>query len=154
MEYTIRAATGADAAAVREVVSAVLAEYGLQPDPEHTDRDLQDLDAFYLSRGGGFLVAVGSDGRIAGSCGVVPLEGTTWELRKMYLRAEARGRGLGKELLARALEFVRTHGGTRVELETASVLTEAIGLYTRSGFKPLPRPPGAQRCDKSFALEL
>jgi hypothetical protein len=45
-------------------------------------------------------------------------------------------------------------GGKRVELETASVLVEAIGLYTKAGFTQLPRSPDAQRCDKVFALDL
>lgn len=154
MGFTVRGASAGDAAAVREIVRGVLAEYNLPPDPGGIDRDLEDLDAFYFSRGGGFLVAVDGGGTVVGSCGVVPLEGPTWELRKMYLRADARGQGLGKQLLAHALDFVRGHGGKRVELETASVLVEAIALYTRAGFRPLPRSPDAKRCDKVFALDL
>lgn len=152
--FALRTAAPSDAAAVREIVRAVLGEYGLPPDPHGIDRDLDDLDAHYFSRGGTFLIAVASDGTVVGSCGVAPLEGSTWDLRKMYLRAEARGHGLGKRLLARALAFVRSRGGKRVELETASVLKEAIGLYQRAGFQPLHRPLQAQRCDKAFALDL
>lgn len=154
MGFTVRGARPGDAPAVREIVRGVLDEYGLPPDPGGIDRDLEDLDAFYFSRGGGFLVAVDDDATVVGSCGVVPIEGATWELRKMYLRADARGQGLGKRLLAHALDFVRGHGGKRVELETASVLVEAIALYTRAGFRPLPRSPDAKRCDKVFALDL
>lgn len=152
--FAVRTAASSDAAAVRDIVRAVLAEYGLPPDPHGIDRDLDDLDAHYFSRGGTFLIAVASAGTIVGSCGVAPLEGSTWDLRKMYLRADARGHGLGKRMLARALAFVRSRGGRRVELETASVLKEAIGLYQRAGFQPLHRPLQAQRCDKAFALEL
>jgi GNAT superfamily N-acetyltransferase len=154
MEFTVRHARTEDAPAVREIVRGVLAEYGLPPDPGGIDRDLEDIDAFYLSRGGGFLVAVAADGTIVGSCGVLPLDATTWELRKMYLRQDVRGRGLGKQLLAQALDLVRSRGGKRVELETASVLVEAIGLYTAAGFRQLPRAPDATRCDKAFALDL
>jgi len=154
MGFTVRGAVPGDAAAVREIVRGVLDEYGLPPDPGGIDRDLEDLDAFYFSRGGGFLVAVDDDATVVGSCGVVPIEGATWELRKMYLRADARGQGLGKRLLAHALDFVRSRGGRRVELETASVLVEAIALYTRAGFRPLPRSPDAKRCDRVFALDL
>jgi putative acetyltransferase len=154
MGFTIRGAAPSDAAAVREIVRGVLDEYGLPPDPGGIDRDLEDLDAFYFSRGGSFLVAVDDDAHVVGSCGVVPIDGATWELRKMYLRADARGQGLGKRLLAHALDFVRSHGGKRVELETASVLVEAIALYTRAGIRPLPRSPDAKRCDKVFALDL
>lgn len=152
--YAVRGAKASDAARVREVVRDVLVEYGLAPDPGDTDRDIADLDAYYFSRGGAFFVVVAADGDIVGSCGVAPLERSTWELRKMYLRADARGHGLGKRLLARSLAFVRSRGGKRVELETASVLVEAIGLYTRAGFKPLHRPLQAQRCDRAFSLEL
>lgn len=154
MAFTVRGASPEDAPAVREIVRGVLDEYGLPPDPGGIDRDLEDLDAFYFARGGGFLVAVDDDANVVGSCGVVPIAGTTWELRKMYLRADVRGQGLGRQLLAHALEFVRGHGGKRVELETASVLVEAIGLYTKAGFTQLPRSPDAKRCDKVFALDL
>ena len=152
--HGIRAARAEDTAAVRAVVNSILAEYGIAGDPAGTDRDLADLDAYYFARGGGFIVAVASDGRIVGSCGIAPLEGGTWDLRKMYLTPEARGRGLGKRLLARILAFAKSKGATRVELETASVLKEAISLYQRAGFKPIERPLAARRCDKAYALDL
>lgn len=152
--HAIRPAQAGDAAAVRGVVNATLAEYGITADPAGTDRDLADLDAYYFSRGGGFLVAVASDGRIVGSCGIAPLEGGTWDLRKMYLAPEVRGQGLGKRLLARILAFARAKGAKRVELETASVLKEAIALYQRAGFKPIARKLASCRCDKAFALDL
>ena len=152
--HAIRAAHAGDAAAVRGVVNATLAEYGIAADPAGTDRDLADLDAFYFSRGGGFIVAVAPDGRVVGSCGIAPLEGGTWDLRKMYLAPEARGQGLGKRLLARILSFAKGKGATRVELETASVLKEAISLYEKAGFTPVERPLAARRCDKAYALDL
>ena len=152
--YAIRAAEPSDAAAVRGIVNATLAEYGIQADPAGTDRDLADLDAYYFSRGGGFIVAVAPDGRVVGSCGIAPLEGGTWDLRKMYLAPQARGQGLGKRLLARTLAFAKSKGATRVELETASVLKEAISLYGKAGFTPIERPLQARRCDKAYALDL
>ncbi len=150
----IRAARPEDATAVRGVVNGVLAEYRIASDPGGTDRDLADLDAYYFSRGGGFIVAVAADGSIVGSCGIAPLDGSTWDLRKMYLTPEARGQGLGKRLLARILAFARSKGATRIELETASVLKEAISLYQKAGFKPIERPLAANRCDKAYALDL
>jgi putative acetyltransferase len=72
----------------------------------------------------------------------------------MYLAREARGRGLGKRLLARALAFARGRGYARIELETASVLRTAIAMYEAAGFRPLERRPAACRCDRAFALEL
>jgi len=152
--YSIRRAGADDAAAIRKVVDDVLAEYGLRSDPSGTDSDLADIDASYLARGGLFEVATGSDGSIAGCCGIFMLDNATCELRKMYLLKEARGHGIGGRLLQRALAFARNRGYRRVELETASALKEAIALYAGAGFVPIKRAHLAPRCDQAFALDL
>ena len=152
--YVIRPATSGDTLAVRGVVDAVLSEYGLRSDPSGTDSDLRDLAASYGKRGGAFDVVIGSDGEIVGGCGIYPLDGATCELRKMYLRQDARGAGLGGRLLRRALAFARARGFRRVELETASVLKEAIAMYTGAGFVPFAGKHLASRCDQAFALDL
>jgi putative acetyltransferase len=72
----------------------------------------------------------------------------------MYLRKEARGQGVGGRLLRRALAYARARGARRMELETASVLKEAIALYAGAGFRPIQRPVLASRCDQIFALDL
>jgi putative acetyltransferase len=72
----------------------------------------------------------------------------------MYLRKDARGQGVGGRLLRRALAFARGRGSRRMELETASVLKEAIALYAGAGFQPVRRAPLASRCDLTFALDL
>ena len=150
----IRRATGADAAGAREVVFGVLAEYGLVPEPGGTDADLMDLDAHYFSRGGSFDVALDPEGRIAACCGLKPMADGAFELRKMYVRRDARGLGVGQRLLDRALALARARGCPRVELETASVLKEAIALYRKAGFVPRPGKIDTCRCDQAFVLEL
>jgi molybdate transport system substrate-binding protein len=152
--FVIRAATAHDAHAVRDVVQRVLGEYGLGLEAQGMDADLADLDAAYAARGGLFEVAVGIDGAVAGCCGIYPVDAATCDLRKMYLLKEARGSGLGGRLLRRALAFARGRGFRRVELETASVLKEAIALYAGAGFQPIKRSPLAARCDQAFALDL
>jgi hypothetical protein len=49
---TIRPATNDDCKRVTKLVFDVLAEFGLQGDPDSTDADLKDLEANYLRRGG------------------------------------------------------------------------------------------------------
>ena len=152
--HHIRRAVPSDLAAIRAIVTGILAEYGLAPDPEGTDSDLADLGESYFSPGGTFEVAVAPDGSIAGCCGVMSLGGKTCELRKMYLVKDARGLGLGARQLQRALAFARGRGFRRMELETAAVLKDAIALYSRAGFKPIVRPLKARRCDQAFGLDL
>jgi molybdate transport system substrate-binding protein len=152
--HRVRRAAPADLAAIRAIVHGVLAEYGITPDPEGTDSDLYDLEKSYFAAGGTFEVAVAPDGSIAGCCGVMPHGAKTCELRKMYLVKGSRRLGLGGRLLQRALAFAKGRGFARMELETASVLKDAIALYAGAGFKPLARPLQTKRCDQAFELEL
>ena len=150
----LRSATNADAASVKALVFTVLAEYELRSDPEGTDADLDDLEGQYISRGGAFDVVQDADGEIVGSVGLFPVDSTTCELRKMYLKPHARGRGLGKRLLEHALSRARALGFSRVTLETAAVLREAIGLYTKYGFRRAESSHLSNRCDSMYALVL
>jgi molybdate transport system substrate-binding protein len=150
----IRRATAADSAPARELVHAILAEYGFTPEPGGTDADLEDLEKGFFADGGMFDVAVDPDGGLAACCGMKILAGGRLELRKMYVRRDRRGQGLGRRLLDRALAWARARGHPRVELETASRLVEAIALYEKAGFRPRPGKPDTCRCDRAYALEL
>jgi putative acetyltransferase len=72
----------------------------------------------------------------------------------MYIEQSARGRGLGKRLLENLLAAARRSGFREVWLETNSVLTEAITLYTRYGFEPVEPEHLLPRCDQAFLLRL
>jgi dimethylargininase len=156
-ELLLRAATNADGEAIRRVVWTVLGEFGLIPDPGGTDADLADVEASYLRPGGSFDALTDPAGTVVGTVGLFPLGGGRCELRKMYLAANCRGRGLGKRLLRHALGRARELGFRRVELETASVLRVAIGLYESFGFRPFVsdhRSAGPERADRSYYLDL
>lgn len=150
--HAVRPATGDDHDPVRALVSSVLAEYRITPDPEDADLDLADIDQSYFS-GGTLDVVTDPEGHVVGSCGIVRLDAERCELKKMYMLPAARGRGVGRRLLERAIAFARGRGFRRMELTTASVLVEAIAMYRRHGFTPIQREmPG--RCDQAFALSL
>ena len=153
--YTMRAATNADAEAVREVVFSALREHGLEPSPEDTDADLYDIGRNYHACGGRFdvLVEAGS-GKIVGSVGLHPDEPGTVELRKMYLRPGHRGRGCGRCLLEHALVEARKLGFHRVILETTSKLPKAVALYRSYGFQSYAAKHCAPRCDQTLELHL
>ena len=158
-EYSIRAATSADSAAVRQLVTGVLNEFGFPLESAGTDADLEDLGSSYIARGGWFAILEDSHGDPVGCVGLYPLSSSdggrrTCELRKMYLRREARGHGHGRRLLKEAISRALELGFEAVVLETASTLTDAIALYTRFGFQPYQSSHRSPRCDRSFRLEL
>jgi putative acetyltransferase len=79
---------------------------------------------FFLARFDGVAVA----------CGGVALFDGYAEVKRMYTRPAARGRGLAKAVLRRLEEEARAAGKTMLRLETGHFQPEAVGLYRRAGF--------------------
>ena len=75
--------------------------------------------------------------------GVVQLRyryGVWWDaedchVEDVFVRAEARGSGLGRELVSAAIERARERGCRRLELDTAEENVPALGLYRSLGFR-------------------
>ena len=150
----LRPATNADAEAVCKLVFGVLREYGLKPSPADTDADLVDIEGSYVARGGRFDVLVAARVNVVGTVGLYPTVDGTAELRKMYLHKDLRGQGHGRRMLEHALAEAKRMGFRRVTLETASVLKEAVALYTQYGFREYQSDHKAARCDQAFELIL
>lgn len=140
-------------AAMQALIVAVLTEYGLVPDAGGVDADVLDVERHYRQPGGEFF-AVYRDGMLVGTMGVVPVSSDSCELRKMYLHPSARGAGLGKRLLALAEAEARQRGYRQMQLETASVLKEAIALYERNGYVAQCGSPHVGRCDRIYRKPL
>ena len=151
---TIRRASNNDLEPIVQLVFGVLREFGLEPDPNATDADLQDIEANYLQRGGLFDVIVDGDGNLVGTVGVFPIDENTCELRKMYFVPAVRGLGLGVYVLQRAVNQARELGFRRMVLETSSKLAAANRLYVRFGFQPFTAEHLAPRADQSYSLDL
>jgi putative acetyltransferase len=79
-----------------------------------------------------FLARV--DGLAVG-CGGVALAGNYAEVKRMYTRPSARGRGVAKALLRQIEGTVRATGTPVLRIETGTYQREAIGLYERAGFR-------------------
>jgi len=153
-EVVIRTASNRDAEEVKRLVFSVMEEFGLSPDPGGLDADLDDIEANYLRPGGLFEVVETTEGTIIGTAGLMIRGNGVAELRKMYLRRDYRGRGIGRTLLEHMLTHARKAGIKEVELETNSSLRDAIRLYIGYGFHPAPRKPISHRSDQVYHLRL
>ncbi|HEY8874547.1 MAG TPA: GNAT family N-acetyltransferase [Stellaceae bacterium] len=74
-------------------------------------------------------------GDAAVGCGALALFDGYAEVKRMYTREAARGRGVGKALLARIEEAARDAGKPVLRLETGIHQRAAIGLYEGYGFR-------------------
>ncbi|MBW3660607.1 MAG: GNAT family N-acetyltransferase [Gemmatimonadetes bacterium] len=144
-----------DAPAVRAIVARVLEEFDLALDPAGVDADLADVEAEYRVAGGEFWVVEDGRSRIVGTCGlwIDPEHPERAELRKMYLEPGLRGLGMGRRLLAGALDHARRAGCRVVDLETNREMKAAIALYERHGFRRVGGET-CDRCDVKLALDL
>jgi putative acetyltransferase len=70
-------------------------------------------------------------------CGGVSLDGddsAIAEVKSMYVRPHARGRGVAQAILARIEQEARTRGAIRLALETGDAQHAACRFYGRAGF--------------------
>ena len=151
----IRPVTAADVPAVVDLVTRVLAEFGIAfGEGSATDAELARLPAAYVDAGGAFWVAAAEDGQLFGTVGVYPLTPSVLELRKMYLAQAARGLGLGKRLLTTALAHARAAGAHEVVLDTTEEMRDAIVFYERHGFVRDDAQIRGSRCSRGYRLRL
>ena len=150
----IRAVRTEDVPAVVELVTQTLTEFGLEfGKGSATDDSVRELPASYEAAGGAFWVAYDGE-QLLGTCGVMALSPTMFELRKMYLRAAARGTGLGRRLLDVAVAWTRGRGGTHLVLDTAEQMTAAIRFYESHGFERDDRYITGARCSRGYVRRL
>jgi GNAT superfamily N-acetyltransferase len=85
-----------------------------------------------------FLVARDADGTLLGCGWLHSLGEPVAEIRDMYVRPEARGRGVGSAVL-QELERRAVESGFKVlRLETGPLQPEALGLFGRTGYREIP----------------
>jgi GNAT superfamily N-acetyltransferase len=133
MTVPIRPIEPADHAAVARLVAAVLAEHGFTLAMGGLEQDLQEAHARYAGARAGFWVAE-KDGEVVGTVAVRPKQGATCEIKRLYLRADLRGAGLGQSLYEHAERFARAAGYERIWLDSSRRFARAHRLYQRNGF--------------------
>jgi GNAT superfamily N-acetyltransferase len=83
------------------------------------------------------LVARDDDGAALGCGALRALGGGIAEVKRMYVAPSARGGGVAKAVLAGLEDAARDRGWTTLRLETGPRQPEAIGLYSRAGYRPI-----------------
>ena len=96
-----------------------------------------DTIEFSAPHGRLFLALV--EGEPVGATALKRLDDDTGELKRMFVRPAGRGLGVGRLLLDAAEAAAVEIGYTVIRLDTRSELTEAAGLYERSGYVPIER---------------
>ena len=76
-------------------------------------------------------------GEVVGCCGIYPSDNLPEdyvELVKLYLSADARGKGIGKALMQKSIESAGKLGYSTIYIESLPEFDTAVSLYEKSGF--------------------
>ena len=134
-----------DNEALAKVIRAALTEFGAnKPGTVYYDPTTDALYELFRTPGSYYFVAT-IDQIVVGGCGIFPTDNLpegTCELVKLYVAKEARGTGLGKQLMEKSMSWAKSHGYTQVYLESMPELTKAVSIYEKVGFKSLYGPLG------------
>jgi putative acetyltransferase len=84
------------------------------------------------------FLAARRNGELLGSIAFRVIAPGHAEIKRMFVRAEARGAGLGRRLLDALEDAARLRDIDRISLETGIKQPEAIGLYRASGYQDCP----------------
>jgi putative acetyltransferase len=129
-----------DNEAIAKVIRAALTEFGAnKPGTVYYDATTDHLFELFQTPGSVYFIAE-IDGNIVGGCGIFPTEALpegTCELVKLYLDKNARGTGLGKKLLLKAMDWAKVNGYNQVYLESMPELSKAVSIYEKAGFEKL-----------------
>jgi ribosomal protein S18 acetylase RimI-like enzyme len=137
---TIHPAQGDDdLAAARRLFRAYVASLDFALDFQDVDRELRALPGPYAPPDGVILLAE-VDGTAVGVVALKPLdEDGVCEMKRLFVRPDRRGRGLGRALGEAVLDAARHRGYDVMRLDTVASMTAARALYRSLGFEE--RPP-------------
>ena len=101
---------------------------------QNFQQELDRLPGDYAPPGGGLWLATTDRGEAAGCVAMRRLEPGVGEMKRLYVRPEHRGTGLGKRLALKVLEEAESIGYRRIRLDTTPEMAGAIRLYESLGF--------------------
>jgi putative acetyltransferase len=129
-----------DNEAIAKVIRVALTEFGAnKPGTVFYDATTDHLFELFQVPGAIYFIAE-LKGTLVGGAGIYPTEGLpdkTCELVKLYIHKDARGIGLGKQLLLKSMQWAKENGYEQVYLESMPELSKAVSIYENVGFKKI-----------------
>lgn len=100
------------------------------------EEEIADLPGRYGPPDGCLLLAFSND-EPAGCVALRKMEEGICEMKRLFVRPEYRGGGIGKTLSVKIIEEAGKIGYNKMRLDTLGTMKEAISIYRRQGFRDI-----------------
>jgi putative acetyltransferase len=145
MNVTFRQVEEKDNLALANLIRQVFEEHDApQTGTIYSDPTTDNLYELFQTPGS-ILIVAEVDNKIIGCCGIYPsdeLPEDYAELVKFYMSKDARGKGIGRELLEKCIDLATVFEYTHLYLESLREYSKAVGMYEKEGFVKLNKPLG------------
>lgn len=150
-----QAESPAQVAQARELFLEYAQSLGFSLCFQNFDHELASLPGDYAPPEGRLLLAE-YEGDLAGCVALHRIEAGICEMKRLYLRPQVRGKGLGRILAERIIAEARQIGYQRMRLDTVGpVMKDAVAMYGKLGFKEIaPYRPNPMAGTIYMELEL
>ena len=133
----IPASSSAQIAQARELFLEYAASLGFSLCFQNFDQELAGLPGEYAPPDGRLLLAE-YEGQLAGCVALHKIEPGICEMKRLYLRPQFRGKGLGRALAEHLIAEARQMGYRRMRLDTVEpVMKDAVAMYRVMGFREI-----------------
>jgi GNAT superfamily N-acetyltransferase len=119
---------------VRELFGEYVASLGFELDFQDFEEEFASLPGEYAPPEGRLFLAL-EDDEPAGCIALRRIDTEICELKRMYVRAGYRGRGIGRRLAETVILAAREIGYQRMRLDTVPGMDSAMKIYHSLGFR-------------------
>ena len=130
---TIRPATVSDLDEIRTMLREYAAWLEIDLCFQNFEQELAGLPGEYAPPRGRLLIV-----EAAGCVALRPIDHEICEMKRLYVRPEHRGTGLGRSLIVAIVDEARAAGYARMRLDTMPKMDSAQRLYASLGFSDIP----------------
>lgn len=132
-----QAESAAQIAQARELFLEYAKSLGFSLCFQNFDKELENLPGEYAPPEGRLLLAE-HESQLAGCVALHNLSDGICEMKRLYLRPQFRGKGLGRLLADRIIAEARQIGYHHMRLDTVEpVMKDAVAMYRKIGFREI-----------------
>ena len=124
--------------------------YGIE---EHDHDQLDNPREAIIEMGGEIFFAIAGD-KVAGTVAMIRMDGDDFELAKMAVHPNFRGRKIGDLLMNACVDFAKNKNANSIILESNTKQAAAISLYRKHGFVEIPLDPNSQFARANIRMQL